>query len=536
MKIHFVKQGDTLETIARKYGVGEEDVRRANPRVSDWEALGPGAKVIIPDAVPVRVEPAKPEPPQKPSASGMAPKEPPLASAKDQPPNQPVDKAAETAAGSSSEKPAENASGPAAEKPTENVSGPAENASADKPAEKTDELKIHLLPKKHADEPYDGKKDENAWQNAQWPYAANTEHSFPAGAGQADGPAPEAVQPYWSFPQPATEAGAPAYGPNPFGGLTDPAFGAQWNLPFSAHSEGPSAAVGNDAVSSSMPTPNEASSNLHMPASHGAQPNLNMPAQAASSMGKPAAYDANAHAYPYGGQPYDPTHMFASPTHYWSYGANTNPPLSGAPQPNFPMSGEQSGAENVDASPSKAAYLHHLPAHDAYANWPLSNAAYGNMPYPHFVPANAPFSVGAYGYDPTGYAPVWNAGAAYHHIPGFPSAPCQTCGGSGMKLPYAMQRNGTETGFPIPDTMVPYPESAGTVSDTDVRDDRDGTESEERGDDDSQASLKSRSSGAGKTQNRKKKKRAPTASIRRTASRRESASWKRSESKPWISH
>jgi len=682
VKIHFVKQGDTLAAIARKYGIGEDDVRRANPRVTDWETLSPGAKVVIPDAVPVRVEPVKPEP-QKPSASGTAPKEqpkPPLAAETDKKPEKqsgaenvagqsqqkPVNKPAENIAGQSQEKPvnqpAENIAGQSQQKPVnkpaENVAGqlqqkpvnqPAENVAdqfkekpinkpaeniagqsqpkpADKPLGTAEAPKVNLLPKKLADEPFDGKKDENVWQTAQWPQSANTEVS--AGAGQAGAPSPEAVHPYWSIPQPAVEAGAFQGWPDMFGGVTDNVSGAaQWNLPFSAPTAGESADTGaaNLSVPASMNLPTFEAPNLNMPmaygtqpqpnwnipagygmqpnlissaasdfpsymgtpAGYGAQPDLNMSAgfstqpnmispasnempsymnmpaanEAQSNIGMPEAQQAYSNAVPFGGQPNDPAHMFASPAYSpWPHGENMNYPLSGAPNPNFPLSGELSGAANANLSHSNAAYLHHLPAQDAYANWPISNAnwpisnaAFGNVPYSHFTPGNAPYSAGSYWPDSPGYAPTWTAGAGLPHVPGVPSSPCKTCGGSGIHLPYALRQNETQTGSPIPDaassgmgapypgpqagSMFPYPGSTASTAGAETRDDSpDNAETEEREDDDSQAYLRSRRSGSGKKQNRKKRNRAIIASLRKKASRRrETAPLKRGESKPWIS-
>ena len=48
MKIHIVKQGDSLYSIAQKYGVSLEDVLKANPDISNPDAIDVGMKVKIP--------------------------------------------------------------------------------------------------------------------------------------------------------------------------------------------------------------------------------------------------------------------------------------------------------------------------------------------------------------------------------------------------------------------------------------------------------------------------------------------------------
>ncbi len=48
MKIHLVKQGDTLYSIAKKYNVSLEDIIKANPEISNPDAINVGMKVKIP--------------------------------------------------------------------------------------------------------------------------------------------------------------------------------------------------------------------------------------------------------------------------------------------------------------------------------------------------------------------------------------------------------------------------------------------------------------------------------------------------------
>jgi len=48
VKIHIVKQGDSLYSIAQKYGVSLEDVLKANPDISNPDAIDVGMKVKIP--------------------------------------------------------------------------------------------------------------------------------------------------------------------------------------------------------------------------------------------------------------------------------------------------------------------------------------------------------------------------------------------------------------------------------------------------------------------------------------------------------
>ena len=48
MKIHIVKQGDSLYSIAQKYGVSLEDVLKANPGISNPDVIDVGTKVKIP--------------------------------------------------------------------------------------------------------------------------------------------------------------------------------------------------------------------------------------------------------------------------------------------------------------------------------------------------------------------------------------------------------------------------------------------------------------------------------------------------------
>ncbi|MFB9279205.1 LysM peptidoglycan-binding domain-containing protein [Cohnella cellulosilytica] len=48
MKIHIVKQGDSLYSIAQKYGVSLEDVLKANPGISNPDVIDVGMKVKIP--------------------------------------------------------------------------------------------------------------------------------------------------------------------------------------------------------------------------------------------------------------------------------------------------------------------------------------------------------------------------------------------------------------------------------------------------------------------------------------------------------
>lgn len=48
MKIHFVKQGDTLYEISQKYGVELEALIAANPQLDDPDELMPGMKIKVP--------------------------------------------------------------------------------------------------------------------------------------------------------------------------------------------------------------------------------------------------------------------------------------------------------------------------------------------------------------------------------------------------------------------------------------------------------------------------------------------------------
>ena len=48
MKIHIVKQGDSLYSIAQKYGVSLEDIVKANPGITNPDAIDVGMKVKIP--------------------------------------------------------------------------------------------------------------------------------------------------------------------------------------------------------------------------------------------------------------------------------------------------------------------------------------------------------------------------------------------------------------------------------------------------------------------------------------------------------
>ncbi|QMV43824.1 LysM peptidoglycan-binding domain-containing protein [Cohnella cholangitidis] len=48
MKIHMVKQGDSLYSIAQKYGVTLEDIVKANPDISNPDAIEVGMKVKVP--------------------------------------------------------------------------------------------------------------------------------------------------------------------------------------------------------------------------------------------------------------------------------------------------------------------------------------------------------------------------------------------------------------------------------------------------------------------------------------------------------
>ncbi|WP_372634684.1 LysM peptidoglycan-binding domain-containing protein [Cohnella sp.] len=48
MKIHIVKQGDSLYSIAQKYGVSLEDIVKANPAITNPDAIDVGMKVKIP--------------------------------------------------------------------------------------------------------------------------------------------------------------------------------------------------------------------------------------------------------------------------------------------------------------------------------------------------------------------------------------------------------------------------------------------------------------------------------------------------------
>lgn len=50
MKIHIVKQGDTLYALSQKYGVPLQKIIEANPQISNPEALNVGDKVKIPAA------------------------------------------------------------------------------------------------------------------------------------------------------------------------------------------------------------------------------------------------------------------------------------------------------------------------------------------------------------------------------------------------------------------------------------------------------------------------------------------------------
>ena len=48
MKIHMVKQGDSLYLIAKKYNVSLEEIIKANPDISNPDAIEVGMKVKIP--------------------------------------------------------------------------------------------------------------------------------------------------------------------------------------------------------------------------------------------------------------------------------------------------------------------------------------------------------------------------------------------------------------------------------------------------------------------------------------------------------
>ncbi|MDF2936525.1 MAG: lysM, partial [Paenibacillaceae bacterium] len=50
MKIHIVKQGDTLFEIAKKYGVTLDQLKAANPQITDPDKIDVGQKVKIPAA------------------------------------------------------------------------------------------------------------------------------------------------------------------------------------------------------------------------------------------------------------------------------------------------------------------------------------------------------------------------------------------------------------------------------------------------------------------------------------------------------
>lgn len=50
MKIHIVKQGDTLYALSQKYGVPLQKIIEANPQISNPEVLNVGDKVKIPSA------------------------------------------------------------------------------------------------------------------------------------------------------------------------------------------------------------------------------------------------------------------------------------------------------------------------------------------------------------------------------------------------------------------------------------------------------------------------------------------------------
>lgn len=50
MKIHIVKQGDSLYALSQKYGVPLQKIIEANPQISNPNVLGIGDKVKIPTA------------------------------------------------------------------------------------------------------------------------------------------------------------------------------------------------------------------------------------------------------------------------------------------------------------------------------------------------------------------------------------------------------------------------------------------------------------------------------------------------------
>lgn len=56
MKIHVVKEGETLSAIARKHGVSLEEILRANPDIRDPDVIRPGMKIRIPAAPPPAYE------------------------------------------------------------------------------------------------------------------------------------------------------------------------------------------------------------------------------------------------------------------------------------------------------------------------------------------------------------------------------------------------------------------------------------------------------------------------------------------------
>ena len=49
MKIHFVKEGDTLYEISKKYGVPVEEIVAANQLITDPDELKVAMKLVIPD-------------------------------------------------------------------------------------------------------------------------------------------------------------------------------------------------------------------------------------------------------------------------------------------------------------------------------------------------------------------------------------------------------------------------------------------------------------------------------------------------------
>ncbi|HEY9577775.1 MAG TPA: SafA/ExsA family spore coat assembly protein, partial [Pseudobacillus sp.] len=78
MRIHIVQKGDTLWTIAKKYGVNFDELKRLNAQLSNPDLIMAGMKIRVPT-------PAGPSKKEMPMTSKEAPVSPPPVPIKEQP-------------------------------------------------------------------------------------------------------------------------------------------------------------------------------------------------------------------------------------------------------------------------------------------------------------------------------------------------------------------------------------------------------------------------------------------------------------------